>query len=101
MNPEMRESKLLKLCEIEGFEDQYALFVAAVGDSVYPAICCNPENPAGMRGRNHGFRPHSRPDPVMSTERDICGLTGWTAEKRAQGRCHIGHVNNRAGWHGP
>ena len=45
MSPEMREAKLAKLCEIEGFEDENALFAAAITDSVCPAICCNPANP--------------------------------------------------------
>ena len=45
MTPEMRRAKLAKLCEIEGFEDKTDLFEAAVGDSVCPAICCNPEKP--------------------------------------------------------
>ena len=46
MTPEMRRAKLAKLIEIEGFENEDALFAAAVSDSVCPAICCNPENPA-------------------------------------------------------
>ena len=46
MNPEMQRKKLAKLCEIEGFLDENELFAAAIADSVCPAICCNPENPA-------------------------------------------------------
>ena len=46
MNPEMQRTKLAKLCEIEGFADETELFVAAISDSVCPAICCNPDNPA-------------------------------------------------------
>ena len=45
MSPEMRRAKLAKLCEFEGFEDENELFVAAISDSVCPAICCNPDNP--------------------------------------------------------
>ena len=45
MTPSMRRAKLAKLCEIEGFEDENALFAAAMTDSVCPAICCNPNNP--------------------------------------------------------
>ena len=45
MTPEMRCAKLAKLREIEGFEDENDLFAAAIGDSVCPAICCNPGNP--------------------------------------------------------
>jgi hypothetical protein len=44
VTPEVRRAKLARLCEIEGFETQEALFGAAASDSV-PAICCNPENP--------------------------------------------------------
>ena len=45
MSPEMRRAKLRKLCEIEGFDDETALFAATIGDSVSPAICCNPDHP--------------------------------------------------------
>ena len=45
MTPEMRRAKLAKLVEYEGFEDEHALFAAAIVDSVCPAICCNPDNP--------------------------------------------------------
>jgi hypothetical protein len=45
MSPEMRRIKLAKLCEIEGVEDDQALFAAAIADSVCPAICVNPDNP--------------------------------------------------------
>jgi hypothetical protein len=45
MSPEMRATKLAKLCEIGGFADENELFAAAIADSVCPAICCNPENP--------------------------------------------------------
>jgi hypothetical protein len=44
MNPEMRRVKLKKLCEIEGFDDESALFAAVISDSVCPAICCNPDD---------------------------------------------------------
>jgi hypothetical protein len=44
MSPEMGRAKLRKLTEIEGFEDETALFAAAMTDSVCPAICCNPDN---------------------------------------------------------
>ena len=46
MTPEMRKAKLARLVELEGFENETALFAAAVTDSVCPAICCNPDNPA-------------------------------------------------------
>jgi histidinol-phosphate/aromatic aminotransferase/cobyric acid decarboxylase-like protein len=46
MSPEMRRAKLAKLRYIEGFEDENDLFAAAISDSVCPAICCNPDNPA-------------------------------------------------------
>ncbi len=42
----VRAAKLAKLIKIEGFEDEQALFAAALSDSVCPAICCNPDNPA-------------------------------------------------------
>ena len=45
LSREQRAAQLAKLIEIEGFEDETALFEAAVGDSVCPAICCNPDNP--------------------------------------------------------
>jgi len=45
MSPEMRQAKLAKLIEIEGFEDENALFAAAMTDGVCPASCCNPDNP--------------------------------------------------------
>ena len=38
-------AKLARLIEIEGFDDENALFAAAVRDTVCPAICCNPDNP--------------------------------------------------------
>jgi hypothetical protein len=41
----MTTLKLKKLVEIEGFENETELFVAAAADSVCPAICCNPDNP--------------------------------------------------------
>ena len=37
MSPEMRRVKLAKLIEIEGYEDENALFAAAMSDSVCPA----------------------------------------------------------------
>jgi hypothetical protein len=45
MTPAMRQAKLAKLCEIEGFGDESELFATAISDSVCPAICCNPDNP--------------------------------------------------------
>ena len=45
MRPEMRKAKLARLVELEGFENETALFAAAVSDSVCPAICVNPQNP--------------------------------------------------------
>ena len=45
MSPEMRRTKLAKLCKFEGFEDENDLFASAVTDSVCLAICCNPDNP--------------------------------------------------------
>jgi histidinol-phosphate/aromatic aminotransferase/cobyric acid decarboxylase-like protein len=45
MSPAMRKAKLVKLVELEGFEDENDLFAAAMSDSVCPAICCNPDNP--------------------------------------------------------
>jgi hypothetical protein len=46
MSPEMRRTKLKVLCEIEGCGDETELFAATIADSVCPAICCNPDNPA-------------------------------------------------------
>ena len=46
MTPKMRRTKLAKLIELEGFEDENALFAASLSDAVCPAICCNPDNPA-------------------------------------------------------
>jgi hypothetical protein len=40
-----RAAKLRRLCEIEGFADETALFAAAMSDTVCPAICRNPDNP--------------------------------------------------------
>ena len=45
MTPQMRKAKLDKLVELDGFEDENALFAAAISDSVCPAICWNPDNP--------------------------------------------------------
>jgi hypothetical protein len=42
----MRAEKLTKLVDLESFESETALFEAAATDSVCPAICCNPDNPA-------------------------------------------------------
>jgi hypothetical protein len=39
-----RRAKLGRLCEIEGSEDENALFAAAISDSICPGICCNPDN---------------------------------------------------------
>ena len=44
LSNEERAAKLKRLCEIEGFDDETALFAAAIADSVCPAICCNPAN---------------------------------------------------------
>ena len=46
LSNEERAAKLKRLCEIEGFPDENALFASAISDSVCPAICCNPANPA-------------------------------------------------------
>ena len=45
MTGALRKAKLAKLVELEGFEDETALFAASISDSVCPAICCNPANP--------------------------------------------------------
>src|SRR5207245_10211346 len=45
LSDQQRAAKLRRLCDIEGFEDEDALFAAAISDSVCPAICCNPDNP--------------------------------------------------------
>ena len=37
MSPAMRRAKLAMLCEIEGFDDEYELFAAAIADSVVVA----------------------------------------------------------------
>jgi hypothetical protein len=36
---------LAKLIELEGFEDENALFAASLSDAVCPAICCSPDDP--------------------------------------------------------
>jgi hypothetical protein len=41
----MRAVKLAKLIQLEGFDDENALFAAAMSDSMCAAICCNPNNP--------------------------------------------------------
>ena len=46
LSRETRAGKLAKLVELEGFESETALFETAIADSVCPAICCNPGNPA-------------------------------------------------------
>ena len=46
LSNEERAAKLKRLCEIEGFPDENALFASAISDSVCPAICCNPDNPS-------------------------------------------------------
>ena len=46
MTQGLRLAKLKKLCDIEGFDDENALFAAAISDSACPAICCNPDDPA-------------------------------------------------------
>ena len=46
LSREMRAEKLAKLVELEGFESETKLFEAAATDSVCPAICVNPDNPA-------------------------------------------------------
>jgi histidinol-phosphate/aromatic aminotransferase/cobyric acid decarboxylase-like protein len=45
MTEEMRQAKLAKLVELEGFGSEFDLFEATIADSVSPAICCNPDNP--------------------------------------------------------
>lgn len=45
MTAAMRRAKLAKLIEIEGFDNEEALFAASISDSISPAICCNPESP--------------------------------------------------------
>lgn len=45
MSPEIRQAKLARLCEIEGYDEENDLFAAAMTDSICPAICCNPDNP--------------------------------------------------------
>jgi hypothetical protein len=45
LSEDMRAAKLAKLVELEGFDDEQALFAAAMTDSVCPAICCNSDNP--------------------------------------------------------
>jgi hypothetical protein len=56
---EMRAGKLAKLIELEGFENETALFEAAITDSVCPAICCNPDNP------DCGFTAEMEPDQAQ------------------------------------
>jgi hypothetical protein len=63
MNPEMRRVKLTKLIEIEGFDDEDALFAAAITDSVCPAICCNPDNP------ECGHTAEMEPDQIVAGAR--------------------------------
>jgi hypothetical protein len=46
LSADMLRTKLAKLIDIEGFDDETELFAAAVADSVCPAICCNPDDPA-------------------------------------------------------
>jgi hypothetical protein len=45
LSKEQRAAKLANLIEIEGFDDENALFAATISDSVCPAICCNLDNP--------------------------------------------------------
>jgi hypothetical protein len=45
LSNKMRAAKLRRLCEIEGLDDETALFAASITDSVCPVICCNPDNP--------------------------------------------------------
>lgn len=44
LNPskEQRAAKLAKFIDLEGFTSAEELFGAIIGDSVYPATCCNP-----------------------------------------------------------
>jgi len=62
MSPEMRLAKLAKLVELEGFEDENALFAAAISDSVCQAICCNPAHPDCQYADSGGSRPRIRDD---------------------------------------
>lgn len=39
--PDLSQTKLQKLVEIEGFKDDISLFKAVITDSVCPAICMN------------------------------------------------------------
>jgi hypothetical protein len=43
LNDALREQKLAKLLEIEGYDTVEALMEAVIGDSVSPAICMNEE----------------------------------------------------------
>jgi len=45
LSEDMRRTKLAKLIEIAGFDDEADLFAAAISDGVCPAICCNRDNP--------------------------------------------------------
>ena len=64
LSEDMRAAKLAKLCEVEGFGNADGLFAAAVGDSVCPAICCNPD----------------RPDWEYTTEMEPDQDAGWCEE---------------------
>jgi hypothetical protein len=43
LSDELRQQKLNKLIEIEGFDTFEELAEAVFSDSVSPAICCNPD----------------------------------------------------------
>src|SRR5579863_577682 len=85
LSEKMRSAKLAKLVELEGFEDETALFAVAISDIVCPAICCNPDNPEcdytaengagpgsrlvrGVRARDARVRARARRDHLMSAE---------------------------------
>jgi len=43
LSDEVRQQKLAKLLEIEGYDDIADLAEAVFSDAVSPAICCNPD----------------------------------------------------------
>lgn len=43
MDDKLRDAKLAKLIEIEGYDDIVDLAEAVFSDAVSPAICCNPD----------------------------------------------------------
>ena len=95
MSPEMRRAKLAKLVEIEGFDDENALFAAAISDSVcsgdllqsgQPGLRLHRRDGAGsgsrlvrdVRARHAGVRPRARRAHLMSRERYVYALSDWT-----------------------